>query len=270
MAKKTAIQWTDATWNPWHGCHKISAGCKYCYMFRDKERYGQNGDIIKRSSKVIFNAPLTWQNTLTKRVFTCSWSDFFIEKADAWRHDAWAIIRDTPNLQYQILTKRPSRIWGCLPFSYTQNNLDDDTYIPDNVMIGISVENPNNLLVRMTELVPLLNKFPKTKWFISFEPLLELVSLDWILNNKAWPKPDWVIIGGESGNETGNHKYRPCEIYWIEKLVMQCQVFNIPVFVKQLGSHLAKEHGFKDSHGGNWDEWDAISSNFLRIREYPK
>lgn len=39
MGDKTGIQWTDATWNPWHGCIKISPGCKYCYMYRDKKRY---------------------------------------------------------------------------------------------------------------------------------------------------------------------------------------------------------------------------------------
>ena len=120
MAERTGIAWTDATWNCWQGCHKVSTGCKNCYMFADKKRYGQNPDVVTRSTVATFNAPLKWAKNREKyghinRVFPCSWSDFFIEEAEAWRAEAWAIIRQTPNLIYQICTKRPERIAACLP-----------------------------------------------------------------------------------------------------------------------------------------------------------
>src|ERR1700761_9152752 len=112
MGETTGIQWTNKSWNPWQGCRKVSAGCKFCYMFREKEKYGQNGSRIVRS-KTTFTAPLKWKDP--SLVFTCSWSDFFIEEADEWRQEAWDIIKATPHLTYQILTKRPERIGMCLP-----------------------------------------------------------------------------------------------------------------------------------------------------------
>ncbi len=93
MSETTGIQWTEATWNPWRGCHKVSAGCKHCYMFREQIRYGSDPNQVLRS-KTTFYDPLKWQEP--KRIFTCSWSDWFIEEADPWRAEAWDIIRKTP------------------------------------------------------------------------------------------------------------------------------------------------------------------------------
>src|SRR3990172_2238186 len=107
VGEKTAIAWTDKTWNPWMGCHKVSAGCKACYMYRDMPRYGKDPTVVQRS-KTTFADPLKWPDPA--KVFSCSWSDFWIEEADPWRTEAWSIIRRTPHLTYQILTKRPARI----------------------------------------------------------------------------------------------------------------------------------------------------------------
>ena len=87
MGETTGIAWCDATWNPWQGCHKVSEGCKNCYMFRDKKRYGQDPNTVVRSADATFCKPLTWAKNREKyasinRVFTCSWSDFFIPEAD--------------------------------------------------------------------------------------------------------------------------------------------------------------------------------------------
>ena len=112
MGHNSKIEWTQATWNPWHGCIKVSAGCKFCYMYRDKERFQQNPMNVTRS-KSRFNDPLKWEDP--KLVFTCSWSDFFIPQADQWRSAAWDVIRKTPQHTYQILTKRPERIREHLP-----------------------------------------------------------------------------------------------------------------------------------------------------------
>src|SRR6266498_5551388 len=120
MGETTGIAWTQRTWNPWHGCHKVSAGCKNCYMFREKRQYGQDPDVVVRS-KTTFNAPLKWKDSAL--VFTCSWSDWFIEEADPWRDEAWDVIRRTPHLTYQILTKRIERASSCLPKDWPLKNV---------------------------------------------------------------------------------------------------------------------------------------------------
>lgn len=135
MTKNSLIQWTKLTWNPWHGCKKVSPGCKFCYMYRDKARYNQNPVIVQRSRQETFNSPLKWREP--GFVFTCSWSDFFIDEADKWRQNAWDIIRRTPHLIYQILTKRPERIKQCLPPDW------GDGW--QNVWLGTSVENQKNI-----------------------------------------------------------------------------------------------------------------------------
>lgn len=95
--KNSNIEWTDHSWNPWYGCHKVSQGCAHCYMFREQQRFGRDPGIVQRS-RTTFRAPLSWARAARRRqarqcVFTCSWSDFFIEDADAWRAEAWEIIR---------------------------------------------------------------------------------------------------------------------------------------------------------------------------------
>ena len=243
MGIKSIIQWTNATWNPWHGCIKVSPGCKYCYMYRDKERYGQDPTMVLRS-KTAFNAPLKWHNG--RMIFTCSWSDWFIEEADDWRVEAWEIIRQTPQHTYQILTKRPERIRDNLPEWFKNVH---------NVWIGVSIENQN--LVKRLEY---LKDLPCIT-YVSFEPLLG--GIEW---TNSMNTLDWCIIGGESGNEMGKYRYRPMQIEWAENLIKGAGENNVPCFVKQLGTFQAKLLGFKDRHGGNINEW--ISS--LQVRQFPK
>src|SRR3990167_10389978 len=113
MAETTGIAWTDATWNPWIGCHKVSAGCKSCYMYRDVTFYGGDPNVVRRG-KTTFNAPLRWHHKPGSLIFPCSWSDFFIEEADEWRDEAWAIMRNTPYV-YLVLTKRIERAFSHMP-----------------------------------------------------------------------------------------------------------------------------------------------------------
>lgn len=244
MGEKSAIQWTEATWNPWHGCKKVSEGCKFCYMFRDKERYGQDPTTVIRS-KTKFKEPLKWKEG--KLIFTCSWSDWFIEEADDWRPEAWKIIKDTPQHTYQILTKRPGRIADNLP--------PDWGFGYPNVWLGVSVENQVHI-----DRIATLSKIPAEIKFISAEPLLG--PLDLPIDDLI----DWVIVGGESGNSTGKYGYRPCKIEWIKDIIEQGRASALPVFVKQLGTYQAYEMNLKDSHGGDWSEWPEI----LRIRQMPK
>lgn len=246
MGEASKIQWTNHTWNPWHGCQKVSAGCKFCYMYRDKERYKQDPTTVLKS-KSNFHQPNKWKEPAL--VFTCSWSDWFIEDADPWREEAWAIIKANPHLTFQILTKRPERIAACLPDDWGEGY--------PNVWLGVSVENQ-----AMAELrIPLLQEIPAAVRFLSVEPLIGAVNLDDYLQDIHW-----VIVGGESGNDTGKYRYRPCDTGWIKDIMVDCAVHQVPIFVKQLGTYIAKNYGMKDRHGGNISEWPP----YLQEREFPK
>lgn len=204
MGETTEISWTDATWNPWHGCHKISPGCKFCYMFREKKRYGQDPNVVVRS-KTKFTEPKKWKDS--RLIFTCSWSDWFIEEADAWREEAYAVIEATPQHTYQILTKRIDRApgrWAQLP----------------NAWLGVSVED-----VERKWRIDALREIPAALRFLSLEPLLEdLGELD--LRGIGW-----VIAGGESGGMG----VRPISPEWVRSIRDQCIAAGVPFHFKQWG-----------------------------------
>lgn len=245
MGEHTNIEWTDASFNPWHGCEKVSSGCKFCYMFREKEKYGQNGSVILRS-KTKFYDPLKWKEP--KRIFTCSWSDFFIQEADQWRDEVWHIIKKTPHHTYQILTKRPERIIDHLPADW------EDGY--PNVWLGVSVEDQDAV-----KRIPILEQVPAKIKFISFEPLIGPITENFIGDVQ------WIIIGGESGNDTGHWRYRPCKLEWFDTIIdgYRGSKYNPAIFVKQMGTHLAKLIQMTDNHGGNIEDFPV----YLRIREFP-
>jgi len=242
MGSKTGIEWADMTWNPWMGCHKVSQGCKNCYMFREQAQYGHDPNIVRRS-KTTFNAPLKWPESA--KVFTCSWSDFFIEEADPWRDEAWDIIRKTPHLTYQILTKRPENIPDMVPEDW-------GTGWP-NVWLGVSAEDQANADKR----IPLLLDMPAAIKFVSAEPLLGPIML-W----SGLPNPteignyqmlidvlDWIIVGGESGPNC-----RPMNPDWARSIRDQCKEAGVAFFMKQMG-------GWPNKHG--------IVPEDLRIRQFP-
>jgi len=243
MAQQSDIEWTDATWNPWQGCEKVSQGCKFCYAERLSERFGKKFSYVFRSSEKTFFSPLKWKQQ--NNVFTCSISDFFIKEADPWRNEAWDIIRKTQH-RYLILTKRPHRP-ECLPPDWGNGY--------NNVYLGTSGETAADIIKRSREIATVPAKYK----FISIEPLLESVS-DKIGN--ALDVFHWVIVGGESGSY---NKFRNCEAEWIAGIVNLCKQKNIPVFVKQMGSRYAKKHNMNNFKGGNIDQFPKN----LQIREFP-
>lgn len=219
MGEKTAIQWTDATWNPWRGCLKVSQGCKNCYMYREQKRFGEDPTNVIRSSPATFNAPLKWKGN--KKVFTCSWSDFFIKEADEWRNEAWEIIRETQNLTYQILTKRPERIKNTLPPDWGNGY--------PNVWLGVSIES-EKYLHRMDEIL----EIPCYTRFISYEPALEEVNFGYKIRYF-----DWLISGGESGP---NARY--AQTWWFESARLQCEENHVAFFHKQNGGNTKTEGAY--------------------------
>jgi protein gp37 len=222
MATKTGIEWTDRTWNPWHGCTHVSAGCDNCYMFTEKRRYGQDPEQVVRS-KTTFNAPLKW-GAEPARVFTCSWSDWFHVDADPWRDEAWDIIRRTPHLTYQILTKRTGRIARHLPADW------GDGY--PNVWLGTSVESQDQVF-RARQ----LSAVPAAQRFLSCEPLIGAVDLRDALNGIAW-----VIVGGESGP---NHRMMKPE--WARAIRDACATSGVAFFFKQWGGPRGHKRGGEDA-----------------------
>jgi protein gp37 len=139
-----------------------------------------------------------------------------------------------------------------------------------NVWIGTSVGSTKGTK-RMYELMNAFNEFKnggielrKPITFISFEPLHERIDCNFDISTLIWF--DWVIVGGESGNETGKYRYRPCELKWIEEIVSSFDVCGVAVFVKQLGTYLSKQLKMSDRHGSLISEFPE----HLQIREFPK
>ena len=262
MGTNSKIQWTDHSVNFWTGCKKVSSGCKFCYMYRDKERYKLDPtDVVRVSEKTIKGT--LYHARKGDKIFTCSWSDFFISEADQWRDDAWQTIRENPHLNWQILTKRPERVLDNLTFDWGNGW--------PQVWIGVSIENHDEIENRLHWLAEIKHKSPNCITFVSAEPLIGWTDFrgDSVLQSHNFDTCiDWVIIGGESGNNTGKYRYRPCEIDWIEHIVRDAHDAGIPVFVKQLGTHLAKVYNLKDRHGGDLDEWPD-SLEHIKERRFP-
>lgn len=271
MAENSKIQWTDATWNIARGCTKVDEDCKFCYMYRGSYEGTRYDPYKVIKTKSVFTLPLKIK--APSKIFTSSLTDVFHPAIDEFRDEMWNIIRKCPHHTFQILTKRPERILECLPKDWGNGW--------QNVWLGTSIGSQSSIH-RIKDLVKVGAKVR----FLSIEPLhgpmdittkgtndvynfptrwIGGVGIEWIDPGDKYIGLHWVIIGGESGNEKGKYRYRPCNLEWIENLVSQCKYSNVPVFVKQLGTHLSKELGLKDRHGGNIDEWPE----HLRIREFP-
>jgi len=235
------IEWCGPTYNPWQGCTKCSDLCDNCYMYTDKKRWGQNPKIVVRSSDNTFYAPLKWKEP--SLVFACSWSDWFHKDADPWRPEAWEIIRATPHLTYQILTKRSSR----------KEMLDPNFNWPDNVWMGVSVGTENCL----PKIKHLQQCGAKTK-FLSIEPLLES------LPNLILEGNDWVVVGGESGS-----KARPMKKKWVLEIQEKCIEASIPFFFKQWGEYdefgkrVGKKKAGRVLEGKTWNEMPPVLASHL-------
>lgn len=228
MGDATGIEWTDSTWNPWYGCRKVSPACAHCYAERDMTRYGKNFNVVTRAKDATFFAPLKWKGS--RMIFTCSWSDFFIEEADAWRAEAFNVIQQTPQHTYQVLTKRTRRIG--------KNQL---VTWPANIWLGASVETTRQYY-RIDE----LREIPAQTRFLSMEPLLAAT------HNTNLEGIHWVIVGTESGSGA-----RPTNLDWIRRIRDKCLDEKVAFFVKQLTTTGGIKIPFE-----NWPE-------DLRVRQFP-
>ncbi len=211
------------TWNPWHGCHKISAGCLNCYVYRLDAHYGRSSSVVLKTGD--FNLPVKrnrageYKLSGNETVFTCFTSDFFLEDADAWRAEAWQMIRTRSDLHFFIVTKRIHRFQVNLPDDW------DDGY--NNVTICCTVENQNRADYRL----PLFLTKPIRHKSIICEPLLEAINLSPYLSSAI----EEVVVGGESGDNA-----RICNYDWVLNIREQCQRKGVAFHFKQTGAHFEK------------------------------
>lgn len=241
MGQDTAIEWTDHTFNPWTGCTKISPACTNCYAEVWAKRTGivgwGDGAQRRKTSDSYWCQPVKWnveagRAGLRKRVFCASLADVFENKPQvvAWRYELFALIRETPNLDWLLLTKRPENIRAML-LRYLRAGFE----WPSNVWLGTTVENADYLdrvgdLIECREFASVL--------FLSCEPLLGPLSLR---TNQRYQREhggfrpliddiDWVIAGGESGAHA-----RPSHPDWFRDLRDQCVAAGVSFHFKQWG-----------------------------------
>ena len=215
-----------ADWNPWHGCTKISPGCKYCYVYRQDEMYGSTlaSSLCRKTGA--FALPIkrrrdgSYHIPPGKIVFTCFTSDFLLEDADPWRPDCWRMMRQRSDCWFYFFTKRIHRLADCLPPDWGEGY--------DNVLIGCTVENQDRADYRL----PIFRELPIKHRSIIASPLLERLDLRPYLDDRI----EEVATGGESGVEA-----RPCDYDWILDLRRQCVEKDIPFRFHQTGAYFIKD-----------------------------
>ena len=216
MAKTSAIGWTQATWNPWTGCAKVSAGCEHCYAeaiaerFRGTPNFPNGFDLTMRPERT--RLPLTWKEP--REVFVNSMSDLFLGSVDAKDIAAvWETMLEANWHLYQVLTKRPGRARWVIDHL----NLP----LPAHIWLGVSAEDQATADHR----IPVLLDIPAPLRFLSCEPLLGPIDLGAHLQTGGI---HWVIDGGESGPGR-----RPADYGWFRSIRDQCLEFSVPYFHKQ-------------------------------------
>lgn len=289
MSDKTAIEWTDATWNPTTGCTQVSPGCDHCYALTLSERfrgtpghYFENGfDVQLRPDKL--DQPLRWKKP--RRIFVNSMSDLFHDDIpDDYISQVFAVMSAAKQHTFQLLTKRHGRMRSLLNSDRFRKAVLREwlfgEMIPDedvrpswplpNVWVGVSVENQQWADIR----IPALVDTPAAVRFLSCEPLLGPVDLSKLLTTAhRWESADygtqydveklidWVIVGGESGRGA-----RPMDPDWARGLRDDCQNADVAFHFKQWGAYgpdgrlRPKHDNGRELDGRTWDEFPAVAA----------
>lgn len=239
MADGTAIEWTDATWNPVTGCTKLSPGCDHCYAERFSERFrGVPGHPFERGFDITLRPerllqPLQWKRP--RKIFVNSMSDLFHKEVPFSFIDS---VFDTMEMAdwhiFQVLTKRSSRLRNYINKRY------ETGHAPEHIWLGTSVEDRQRL-----SRVRHLQETRASVRFLSVEPLLgSLGAVD--LKNIHW-----VIVGGESGPGA-----RPMKESWVIELRDTCRKQDVAFFFKQWGG-LRPKTGGRALKGREWNEFPS-------------
>ena len=238
MADRSAIEWTEATWNPVTGCHQISPGCAHCYAKTFAERWRGVPDHPYEQGFALrlwpdrLEQPLRWKRP--RVIFVNSMSDLFHEDVPLeYIEQIFDVMRRAEHHTFQVLTKRHERLAELAP----------RLHWPTNVWMGVSIENH-----RFVHRADRLRQVPAVVRFISAEPLLgslETLNLDGI---------QWLIAGGESG-----HRHRPVREAWITELRDRCLTEGVAFFFKQWGGRVPKAGG-RELEGRTWDQMPALTA----------
>ena len=214
MAGKSAIEWTEATWNPVTGCSKVSPGCKHCYAERMAKRLHAMGNARYRNGFQVtlhydlIDLPMAWKRPRT--IFVNSMSDLFHKDVPTkFIQSVFETMTKSPQHTFQVLTKRPERL--C--------ELADMLPWPENVWMGVSVESQE-----YTWRIEYLRRVPASVRFLSIEPLLGPI------DDLPLEGIHWVIVGGESGPGA-----RPMDANWVRSIRDQCSSSGVAFFFKQWG-----------------------------------
>ncbi len=301
MAENTKIEWADHTFNPWEGCTKVSPGCANCYAENRNARFGGGtapnwgkGKPRRRTSAANWNKVRKWNREAEEiehaynveigghfteademleaphrpRVFCASLADWLDDEVPIeWLADLLDLIRECSSLDFLLLTKRPE-LWEArlsevcyidgdsIAWSWLRN------IAPANVWVGTSVEDQK----RADERIPKLLSIPAEVRFLSCEPLLGEVNVEWVFDPTgylscggfpececdgckslarfprdeygSYAKIHWVICGGESGSNA-----RPMKPDWARSLRDQCEAAGVPFLFKQWGCWRPAEAG---------------------------
>ena len=213
-------------WNPWHGCRKISEGCRNCYVYFFDAQRGSEGSRIYHVQARNFYLPLSkgkYGNYKIKSgayVYTCLTSDFFLEEADVWREEAWGIMRMRPDLVFVIITKRINRVLACLPKDWGIGW--------ENVYLHATVENQR----RADERIPILLRLPFRRKGVVVAPFIESVSLS-----------EYLVTGGIERVVCSGENYknaRPLYYDWVYNLSLECRANDVTFSFFETGCNFIK------------------------------
>ena len=213
-------------WNSWHGCRKCSEGCENCYMYFLDRMRDQDGSHIYRT-KNGFNYPLqrdrhgAYKVRSGEMLRVCMTSDFFLPEADEWRHEAWAMMEERPDVKFFLLTKRPQRVSECLPKDWGEG-------LP-NVFFNVTCENQR----RADERIPLLFELPFRHKGIMVAPMIGPLDIDDYLKEG---QIEQVLCGGENYDGC-----RPCRYEWVKSLSDQCRSHDVTFSFIETGTIFIKD-----------------------------
>jgi len=199
-------------WSPWRGCHRYSEGCKFCYIHKGDAKRGINTNAVVKLPS--FAAPVARKKTgeyklkSGQKVYLCFQTDFLIAEADEWRGACWDMIRERSDLHFIFLTKRIERL-DCIP--------------PDNVTVGVSVENQDRADFRLK----ILQGLPIKHKNIICQPLIEKINIEKYLDDVKL-----VIVGGESDKNA-----RSLDFDWVLDIRDQCRRHSVCFEFRQCGTH---------------------------------
>lgn len=251
MSGKSAIQWTNMSWNPVTGCTRVTNGCDHCYAFALHDMrytaYEKHQGVYPKTGKPMpkqYAKPFSEVQLIPERLedplrikapqrfFVNSMSDLFHSNVpDEYIFRVFEVMRKAHWHVFQILTKRPGRLRLLGP------QLD----WPPNVWMGVSIEDD-----RFIKRADALRSVPAAIRFLSCEPLLgplPSLNLEGI---------HWVITGGESGPGS-----RPCDPLWVKEIRDRCLEQNVAFYHKQWGGRTPKSGG-RELDGRTWDEFPQL------------